>query len=425
MKSILSTISMILVSGFCFAQNGWQHLPNAPDYTAQMYRIDDIYFINDSTGWAACSHGEIYKTSDYGNSWTLQLDTAGFLRSIEFINDSTGFAGTLDTAVYKTTDAGATWTRIDQLFPPPVYGVCGIGHHGINIIMTGIVNAPAYLLRSSDGGVTWTYMDMSSFASALIDCWYKTADTVFVSGYGLNSNKGVVLRSDNGGITWQQVTQATTVGSCCWKMQFTSQSIGYCSLFEPLGNITHFLKTTDGGASYQYVTGFNPNIKMEGLGFINDTVGWVGGYSTGMYETTDGGSTWNYLNIGNYINRYFMLNDTLGYASGFSIYKFTGGATPSSVNPLHENENIHSLEVFPNPSNDRTTVKLTIGRNTMAVLDLFDAGGNFVMQLERKRLAKGAYTYELNANNFPAGSYILALRTFEHSVSKPVLFNRD
>ncbi len=415
MKKLIFLLFCIPVSSF--SQSGWNYLLNAPVVSQ---RFDDVYFVNDSTGWAANGEGEIYKTSDYGNSWTVQFDDfLHYFRAIEFLNDTLGFAGTLDTSVYRTTDGGTTWNLINQNFPNPVSGTCGIGHFGNTIVMVGIWSTPAHILRSTDGGTTWTYTDMSAYADALIDCWFKNADTVFVSGQGTNSinNKGVILRSTDGGVTWQQVGQSPSANTYCWKLQFTSPSVGYSSCEEG-GSASRILKTLDGGASWFPLTVTNLNIDMEGIGFVNDTTGWVGGWSVGMYETTNGGNSWSYLNFGQNLNRFVFLHPDLGYAAGMSIYKFDGLTTTG----LHPNDSeikyIHQFELSPNPVKDILKITLHINKNTQAIFEVYDDNGKSVKKFVHGWLTKNTYLFEYTTEKFRSGNYYVVLRTNEHFLTK-------
>ncbi len=399
-----------------YSQSGWNYLPNAPVVNS---RFDDLYFINDSTGWAVNGYGQIYKTQDYGDSWVLQLDSIQYyFRSVEFINDTVGFAGTLDNVVFKTTDAGANWFHIEQTFPQPVPGVCGIGHFGNTIIFEGIWDTPAYILRSDDGGVTWTYIDMSMFASGLIDCWFKNQDTVFVCGIGTNAsnNHGIVLRSTDGGINWQQVGQSPVGATYGWKIQFTSDNIGYVSLDEQTTSASNILKTVDGGSTWNYIYVANNSIAMEGIGFLNDSVGWVGGWSSGMYQTTDGGQNWSYLNFGVNLNRFVFRDSTLAYAAGSSIYKFSGINT-GIVSP-QVSVNIHNLFVSPNPAINIVNFNLQINKNTSAIFEIYDENGRLINQFIKGELKKNNYSYSWNLTGISAGNYIAVLRTNEHFLTK-------
>jgi len=416
MKKIIFLFFFIPVTSF--SQNGWNYLPDAP---VASQRFDDVYFINDSTGWAVNGGGEIYKTSDYGNSWELQLlDFLHYFRTIEFINDSTGFAGTLDTSVYHTTDGGETWNLINAGFPNPVPGICGIGHFGNTIIMVGIWSEPAYILRSTDAGATWTYTNMASYASGLIDCWFKGPDTVFISGKGTDAinRAGVILRSCDGGVTWQQVGQSPNPSSYCWKLHFPSASTGYSSCEEYTTTSSHILKTIDGGATWFPLLVVNLNIDMEGIGFVNDSTGWVGGWSMGMYQTTNGGNSWSYVNFGRNFNRFFFLHPDLGYAAGLSIYKFDGFTTGIHPDAGSENKYIHDFDLSPNPAKDILKITLHINKNTHAIFEVYDTDGKLVVELAQGRFSKNNYNFELNLAIFKEGNYYAVLRTNEHFLTK-------
>lgn len=397
-----------------FSQSGWSYLTNAP---VSNYRFDDLYFINDSTGWAVNGEGRIYKTADFGNSWTLQMDSLQYyFRSIEFLNDTTGFAGTLNGKVFKTTDAGQTWTRIDQNFPLPVPGVCGMEHWGNLIIIQGIWSQPAYILRSTDAGQTWSYTNMSTFASGLVDGWFKSQDTVFISGIGtdITSNHGIILRSTDAGLTWNQVGMSTAASAYCWKLQFTSADIGYCSLSENLGSQSHILKTTDGGSTWTTMFVTNQNMDMEGIGFVNDSIGWLGGWSPGMWQTIDGGNSWTFLNFGGNLNRYIFRNQSLAYAGGISIYKFSGLTTGLPGISL-QNHLQHSLKISPNPVCDAAHIYIDLMQPTTAVIEVYDERGQMIKRL-KDNLEKGEHHYELQ--HLKAGTYFAVLKTNEHFLTK-------
>src|ERR1700745_1920916 len=96
----------------------WSQFPGSPSGTA---RHDDIYFIDQNTGWSVRAAGLIHKTTDRGTNWMLKLNKPGkTFRCIVFAFPTHGFAGNLgvgsyDAAVtdknvlYETSDGGETW----------------------------------------------------------------------------------------------------------------------------------------------------------------------------------------------------------------------------------------------------------------------------------------------------------------------------
>ena len=73
------------------------------------------------------------------------------------------------------------------------------------------------------------------------------------------------------------------------------------------------------------------NANLEGIGFLNATEGWVGGWGDQQFAsgkssvTADGGRTWTNADaIGTFINRFRFFGNpvTAGYAAGKTIYKY-------------------------------------------------------------------------------------------------------
>jgi hypothetical protein len=62
---------------------------------------------------------------------------------------------------------------------------------------------------------------------------------------------------------------------------------------------------------------------LQGIGFLDINVGWVGGFFTGMFATTNGGLTWSPVPVtsGN-INRYRRAGNTLFTAGTQGILRY-------------------------------------------------------------------------------------------------------
>ncbi|MEO8150482.1 MAG: YCF48-related protein [Bacteroidia bacterium] len=421
MKQLILFAFSLLISTFSFAQTpGWNYLPNAPTAFGAA-RFDDIYFVNPDVGWAVNGDGQIFKTADGGTNWTLQLSTSDYFRSVEFLNADTGFAGTLSQEFYQTTDGGTTWINIDSVFTQSVNGICGMSHVGNNIYAVGIWYQPAQFLKSTDAGQTWSVINMSTHARALVDAWFINTDTGFVSGQEAVTGMGVILKTTDGGITWTKVYATNYYNDYCWKLFFTATGIGYASVESTVSGVSQILKSTDGGDTWQLkmVTPIQ-NIDMEGVGFINDSVGWCGGWSNGMWETTDGGDNWTFLNFGSNLNRVFKVNDTLVYAGGYSIYKYTDTATGiSDPSPMAYK---HELKIKQNPVTDNSIIEFTLDVETFLILEIFDVQGKVIKQFAGGIFKKGIYEYPISAKDFVKGNYIVSLRTNEHFLSQKITF---
>jgi hypothetical protein len=114
----------------------WEVLPNSP--VAPYYHHDDLFFIDENIGWLCNISGEIWKTTDAGDSWTrvVYKPTTSF-RTLTFVDELKGWAGNLgpgswvsstkDTnPLYATTDGGLTWTPVTNISGPLPDGICGL-----------------------------------------------------------------------------------------------------------------------------------------------------------------------------------------------------------------------------------------------------------------------------------------------------------
>lgn len=137
-----------------------------------------------------------------------------------------------------------------------------------------------------------------------------------------------------------------------------------------------------------------------------------------MWETVDGGNNWTLLNFGSNLNRIFKVNDSLVYAGGYSIYKYTDSTT--GIPPAAPNESMHYLNVDPNPVIDNSVIEFKLDVETFLILEVFDVKGKNVKQLARGTFKKGTYKYNLDAKDFSNGNYIVSLRTNEHFLSQKI-----
>jgi photosystem II stability/assembly factor-like uncharacterized protein len=447
MKKLIVFLSLLcFFFGKLFAQYNWVVYPNTP-ITPE--RFDDVYFINPNQGWLVDpidgypnAYGKVYETRNGGESWELIHDSmSSYLRSVGFIDSLHGFIGNLadltvssDTvAMYSTNDGGKTLTPVNFPSPRPG-GICGISVATDSVVYAyGRYYGPPVLAKTTNSGKTWTTYDMSPYASVgLIDGWFWSKDTGFVTGQ--NGSNAVILYTTNGGATWQTNYQSIRNDTDhVWKIFFPSRNIGYGSIeytgrnnsfYSSTGYKTYFVKTTDGGQTWVEHP-FIPNYDEEGCGFINDTVGWIGGWTGLSYKTLDGGNTWNLdTNFGissiprtqplPYINRFRKFGDSLIYASGNTIYKLMLYKQDTAKQNNTSQTSNNTFTNFPNPYNTETTIVYTIPRTSSYVtFEVYDVTGRklFTQKLGAQQagihqmnysqpLAPGEYYYTITTDNF-------------------------
>jgi photosystem II stability/assembly factor-like uncharacterized protein len=323
-------------------------------------RTDDIWFLDPQVGWAVNSNGQIVHTSDGGNAWIEQLhDLDVYFRCVGFASATRGWVGTLTSGktLFETRDGGHTWTLVTNLPPLAPPAICGLSVVHESVVFasgTNFPNRPPRMMKTLDGSQTWTAWDMRPWADVLIDTYFTSPDRGWVVGGKTaqpvptrNNVKPVVLFTEDGGETWvnrvANIQNEFPLGEWGWKIQFLNDQVGFVSLEN--FNAGAILKTTDSGLTWTRHVINDPqrNANLEGIGFVDENHGWVGGWGDADFlrrsssETFDGGLTWRDANeIGKAINRFRFFGNpvSVGYASGQTVYQYSSAPVPAAVAAL-------------------------------------------------------------------------------------------
>ncbi|GAA5149311.1 hypothetical protein GCM10023321_12970 [Pseudonocardia eucalypti] len=423
------------------------HTTNAPIASS---RTDDIWFLDPREGWAVNSNGQILHTTDGFDTWQEQFHAPGvYLRCVGFADPSRGWVGTLTAGrrLYETSDGGLTWNLVGDLPPLAPSAVCGLSVVDGEVVYasgTNYPDRPARMMRTVDGGATWQAWDMSQHASLLVDTLFTDADHGWVVGGRAtvpnptrDDVRAVVLRTEDGGRTWTDqlapLHAELPLGEWGWKIHFLDDRVGYVALESFVRAAV--LKTTDGGSTWTRIEVHDQqgNANLEGIGFLDEQTGWVGGWGSDTFQegfssaTTDGGATWRNANeIGRFINRFrfFRGPRSVGYASGRTVYRYSAEpvAAPRPVAPQQE------LLLLDDNAPLRTGVPLTVSLSVpdgaeQLTVDLWDRFGEHVRRLvDEKEPVPGRRTARWDATDAAgrpvSGSFLLRVTVDGHSESQ-------
>jgi photosystem II stability/assembly factor-like uncharacterized protein len=385
MKKIktLLILSTLLFCGKSFSQTWTPH---------NVGTIDDIYdvsFPTNDSGYVVYGPGQMQKTFDGANSWSVVASPA-FASSICFISGMTGFVGG-DSSIYRTTNAGSSWTQVmhdNRVNFVSIYFIDDLNGFAGGF---GFANDSLRLYKTSNGGITWVYVSaMPAFVP-------DEAFYFFNSTSGFWANNFDIYSTTNGGVSFSSVY--TSQNDMKENISFPNVDTGYA-----VGYYGELVKSTDGGANWSLIT--YPGTANYDIHFIDGRKGFIcggNGFNSGyIMQTSNGGTSWTptYTSVYSFFCMDFP-SDTVGYAGGQSglIIRYS-----SAPNGIAQNSNAHSINVFPNPSNgnfqltgnfpsnSQLHIYNLLGEEIIQPLELSE--GNQTIPVE-SGLAEGIYVYRI------------------------------
>ncbi len=292
--------------------------------------MQDLEFINDSTGWAVdgdlvdlagTSRGVILHTTDGGETWQEQLNIPNQLNAVDFVNENKGWVVGRDGMKKLTYNGGISGTTQNSPISGYLTSVCFVDEN------EGWISSSsgAEIYHTTDGGETFeiqtTSLGTSTAAIYMID-----ENEGFTGG-----GSGFVYRTIDGGVNWNF---HGAMSSSLNNMDFARATQGYCC-----GNGGKVFSIAPAG-----VTNLNTGQPTNFSGISSPSVNnvWLCGGNDIMYFN---GSTWEFQSgpVGSY-NSIFFINDDEGWVVGnYGLIGHTvnGGDTwTSQTNPEPD---LHSL----------------------------------------------------------------------------------
>jgi photosystem II stability/assembly factor-like uncharacterized protein len=311
----------ISLSTKSFSQIGWM----AQQSGTSAY-LNNVFFINNQTGWICGLNGFISRTTNGGINWIAQVSNCpNTLYALYFLNENTGWA------------AGGY----------------------ININTWGYVN----IIKTTNGGLNWfSQKDEPSNQYYPQSLYFFDVNTGFASCQGNNGGEitGTLLKTTNGGTNWFMMSGSKPTA----KTVFINNNTAFCisKVWSDYNNIDTALiyKTTNGGQNWS--TSFRKYLyTFNDIKFFNQNTGIVlgrpdsTGFSYRYFKTTDAGNTWNLISIGTYYQSNFCFNNEMtGWATGSNIYRTINGG-------------VNWIESFTNPSSSLNYITFTDSFNGWAV----------------------------------------------------------
>lgn len=356
--------------------------------------------------------GDIYKTTNSDGLWSkIGIVPSGFIYGGNFLSETFGLAVGPSGRIYKTTDYGVTWSNysISELYTH-LYSAWILNEDTVVTVgFEAVSGNPGAILRSSNGGKNWQKINTGIMGSSFKDICFSDDNIGLCVG-----TNGVILRTSNSGLDWTQIINVPNNNFN--KVLFADLKTAFV-----LGNNGMILKTTDTGHSWQSINS-NTSINLNGIHFKGSSLGLIGGLYGVLLKTQDEGETWEQLQTKFYNDISFVnVHDDKNFfivSSSGQIMNTKKGGVMSIENRFVANypSEFVLYQNYPNPFNSSTKITFQIPTVCHVFLKVYDILGREIAILVDEvkepgihthtfsnlnyQLASGVYFYELTANKF-------------------------
>ncbi len=342
--------------------------------------------------WFCGRHGQIYFSSDQGDSLVAQVSgTESHLYSIDFLNTLTGWVvgnkfigGQSVSTLLKTSDGGVNWRKQAQFFSTAINWVDFLDD--MNGVMTGydeVLNRSA-IWYSSDGGDSWIKQIPAPENLNFLGAFFSEPWRGWLVG-----SDGLIQQTSNGGDSWSPLSTHLTNGPISdvhfaddqngwtigdevlitndggetWTIQETGSSKYWRSVFfiddltgwivgDPWegDELDPFVLHTRNGGTDWIKQEISSEQRLQSIYFTDPMNGWIAGTGGAIYHTGDGGNRWLRQAMDltfNELKTIYFVDSLTGWAAGRNaVLKTTDGGTtwePIILNPGNNFYDIRSV----------------------------------------------------------------------------------
>jgi photosystem II stability/assembly factor-like uncharacterized protein len=326
------TAALVVISllpGSVFASGAWnfQH-GNTSDMN-----LHGVWFADAMHGWAVGGspggrtdpgHTNL-RTTDGGTTWiSPTTDPAADTLNRVFFSDKThglavgesGESNELPAAILRTSDGGDTWAQATGTVPHVALEAVYMFPDNLTAFAAGGEltddggNCVATLLKSTDGGATWSDLSANLPAVSLTNkycvdaMWWVSTTEGWLGGNRKNpADSGLILHTTDGGGTWNAVDSHTSTNGY-ESMMFTDAThgwaVGDCKTTLAAGCTRGAISKWDGASWSDLSPPEAAGFDMQGVWFVDNTHGWAVADSNDpgadparvILFSSDGGATW-------------------------------------------------------------------------------------------------------------------------------------
>lgn len=427
---------LVLFISFCSLQAQWEERRNGlPDNWWILGAIDAY----DSSHAIVVLPNEwelsqIFKTTDSGKSWIELfypgMDEYFYIWDVSMVdNNNIWFCGNNNYGVSKifaSSDGGNKWDiqyeSEDTVSVALEYIRMFDSNSGISM-GSSYSDAPAPVLRTSDGGSTWIEMNHDYLRACYTHGYYRAIDFINLN-IGFFAQKWENLyKTIDGGITWFSTFEPV------WGLEtvnFYDENYGLVTTFNGF-----IYRTLDGGDSWELIDQdmITDDAIFSFLPGYPEKIWALQYYSEEfiLFNSSDSGNSWTSVPLDSAdkgIDMVFTSRTNGWILSHYSVYYTNQGYIINSLNDqdIPSKEKIIIYQNYPNPFNSSTQINFVLQFYEHVTIEIYNTLGQKLEILLDENMHPGNHIVTFDAKNISSGVYFYIIRAGEfHEVNKMIL----
>ncbi len=432
----------------CWADfHDFAHHPTDPDV---------LYIVDDGGVWRSADFGDSYQFVGYGLQTSqfysgFSSSATDSLLGLGQVQDHFGWMYTGSQSWPQGGVDEVGWTAINPVHDSIMYAVARGGREvyksinrgqsyfrvGASFSGIGAWNSPIVLARSdpdilyfgrsrvyktTNAGSQWLVTgggsDLDGNPALSMAMSHSSPDTVFV-GTAPIAARPHIFRTTDGGSTWEDVTGWLPNR---YPMDLEVDPADSKIVYAAFGGFdtTRIAKTTDTGLSWSDVTGNLPNVPTTAVAvdpFAPQHV-YVGN-DIGVFLSTSGGGAWERFDDG--LPEALLVSDlsvspsnrairAVSYGNGvferkLLVPSITGIAQEVGAVPL----SLTLHQNYPNPFNPSTAIEYELAAPARVLLRIYSVAGEEIATIVDETQAAGVHTLSFDGSDLSSGVYIYEL----------------
>jgi photosystem II stability/assembly factor-like uncharacterized protein len=338
--------------------------------------LSSVHFYNKDIGWLTGSSGQIFKTTDGGDSWEFKDSTIGeTLRSIYFTDQNNGCVAGDRGTLLRTTDGGETWE-------PPASGKPTSKLYAVTFSNSDngwVVGRKGAIHKTTNSGIDWQQIP-TTITQSLYSVFFHNNTNGWAT-----ADDGFIFKTTDAGQTWEEILVDKN-GQDLYSIHFYNENTGWV-----VGAKQTIFKTIDKGVTWTRQTADDVEANLNSIFCVRPNIAVAVGSNSTILKTIDGGETWIKeldLHSTANLNSVYMMNARDGWAVGYAgtVFNYKGSFLETKIESIDSKSpsTFQLKQNFPNPFNPETTINFDLAETSSVTIKIFEITGR-----ELKTLADG------------------------------------